>query len=112
MGSRIKVNPNASELGSQLANNIEALKKWFASMNVWADVFLDSETNPTRMAIAFSVDDLLRYLNEQATRRVKNIVPRSEVGVFTINTGSGSKTIAKIVIYFNAQGGGGGSAER
>lgn len=75
-------------------------------MNVWADVFLDSETNPTRLAIAFSVDDLLRYINEQAIRRVKHVVPKTETGVFTINTGSGTKTIAKIVIHFSTQGGG------
>ncbi len=104
MSAPIKIDSRASDVANQLANSLAQLDAWLNNLGTRHDIFIDNPNAPSKLIIGINVNDLGRYIINEATKRVKHAVPRSEVGVITYK----GDAWLKLIIYLNVNGSGGG----
>lgn len=81
------INTDKEVIIKQLDENLRKLKDWLNSLGIKNTVLLDSLTNPSKLSIVISVDDLGKYIVKESTKNVKvNIHVESKVFSFKDGT--------------------------
>ena len=88
-------NPGSDDVLRALDENLRNLKQWFSNLGIRSAVLLDDPRNPKAVTIAFSIDDMLKYILRESTKSVRvNVVTESKV--FSFQNGTWASIIIKL----------------